>query len=116
MGCSSPRADPDGRTAATRGSWPRPTGAAAIVRPAHSRRTHGALGGEATFRVYAREGPDRYHRRMRIAMVSSECEPFAKTGGLADVVDALARALGRAGHSVDVYCRVTAGSRTRPTT
>lgn len=40
---------------------------------------------------------------MRIAMVSSECEPFAKTGGLADVVDALARALGRAGHSVDVY-------------
>lgn len=36
-------------------------------------------------------------------MVSSECEPFAKTGGLADVVDALARALGRAGHSVDVY-------------
>ena len=23
---------------------------------------------------------------MRIAMVSSECEPFAKTGGLADVV------------------------------
>ncbi len=44
-----------------------------------------------------------YHRRMRIAMVSSECEPFAKTGGLADVVDALARALGRAGHAVDVY-------------
>ena len=40
---------------------------------------------------------------MRIAMVSSECEPFAKTGGLADVVDALARALGRAGHTVDVY-------------
>jgi len=36
-------------------------------------------------------------------MVSSECEPFAKTGGLADVVDALARALGRAGHTVDVY-------------
>ncbi|MFN8620713.1 MAG: glycogen/starch synthase [Chloroflexota bacterium] len=40
---------------------------------------------------------------MRIAMVASECEPFAKTGGLADVVDALSRALGRAGHSVDVY-------------
>ncbi|HVQ22223.1 MAG TPA: glycogen/starch synthase, partial [Candidatus Saccharimonadia bacterium] len=30
---------------------------------------------------------------MRIVMVASECEPFAKTGGLADVVDALARAL-----------------------
>ncbi|HSH22368.1 MAG TPA: glycogen/starch synthase [Candidatus Caenarcaniphilales bacterium] len=40
---------------------------------------------------------------MRVAMVASECEPFAKTGGLADVVDALARALGDAGHEVDVY-------------
>lgn len=36
-------------------------------------------------------------------MVSSECEPFAKTGGLADVVDALSRALGELGHEVDVY-------------
>ena len=36
-------------------------------------------------------------------MVSSECEPFAKTGGLADVVDALSRALGQLGHEVDVY-------------
>src|SRR4051794_3359579 len=36
-------------------------------------------------------------------MVASECEPFAKTGGLADVVDALSRALGRLGHEVDVY-------------
>ncbi|MGZ6296719.1 MAG: glycogen/starch synthase, partial [Candidatus Limnocylindrales bacterium] len=25
---------------------------------------------------------------MRIAMLASECEPYAKTGGLADVVDA----------------------------
>ena len=40
---------------------------------------------------------------MRIAMVASECEPFAKTGGLADVVDALSRALGDLGHEVDVY-------------
>ncbi|HVM29395.1 MAG TPA: glycogen/starch synthase [Candidatus Limnocylindrales bacterium] len=40
---------------------------------------------------------------MRIAMVTSECEPFAKTGGLADVVDALSRALGQQGHEVDVY-------------
>jgi starch synthase len=40
---------------------------------------------------------------MRIAMIASECEPFAKTGGLADVVDALSRALGRLGHEVDVY-------------
>jgi starch synthase len=36
-------------------------------------------------------------------MVASECEPFAKTGGLADVVDALARTLGELGHEVDVY-------------
>jgi starch synthase len=36
-------------------------------------------------------------------MVSSECEPYAKTGGLADVVDALSRALGQLGHEVDVY-------------
>jgi starch synthase len=40
---------------------------------------------------------------MRIAMIASECEPYAKTGGLADVVDALSRALGQAGHEVDVY-------------
>src|SRR4051812_45698241 len=40
---------------------------------------------------------------MRVAMVASECEPFAKTGGLADVVDALSRALGRLDHEVDVY-------------
>ena len=45
---------------------------------------------------------------MKIAMVASECEPWAKTGGLADVVDALSRALGSPepvglGHEVDVY-------------
>jgi starch synthase len=33
---------------------------------------------------------------IRVAMIASECEPWAKTGGLADVVDALARALARA--------------------
>jgi starch synthase len=32
---------------------------------------------------------------MRVAVLAAECEPWAKTGGLADVVDALARALGR---------------------
>lgn len=36
-------------------------------------------------------------------MVASECEPYAKTGGLADVVDALARALGERGCRIDVY-------------
>jgi starch synthase len=34
---------------------------------------------------------------MRVAFLAAECEPWAKTGGLADVVDALARALGRIG-------------------
>jgi starch synthase len=32
---------------------------------------------------------------MRVAFLAAECEQWAKTGGLADVVDALARALGR---------------------
>ncbi|MEA2518348.1 MAG: starch synthase, partial [Chloroflexota bacterium] len=31
---------------------------------------------------------------LRIAMIAAECEPWAKTGGLGDVVDALSRALG----------------------
>jgi starch synthase len=34
---------------------------------------------------------------MRVAFLAAECEPWAKTGGLADVVDALARALGAIG-------------------
>jgi len=34
---------------------------------------------------------------IRVAFLASECEPWAKTGGLADVVDALARALGKVG-------------------
>jgi starch synthase len=38
---------------------------------------------------------------IRVAFLASECEPWAKTGGLADVVDALARALGRAGASIE---------------
>ena len=34
---------------------------------------------------------------IRVAFIAAECEPWAKTGGLADVVDALARALGQVG-------------------
>jgi len=41
-------------------------------------------------------------RRLRIVAVSPEAEPFARTGGLGDVVGALARALARAGHEVHV--------------
>jgi starch synthase len=43
---------------------------------------------------------------MRIVSIASECEPWAKTGGLGDVVDALARAIGAVGGSdgpVDVF-------------
>jgi starch synthase len=37
---------------------------------------------------------------MRILLASSEAVPFSKTGGLADVASALAKALDRAGHQV----------------
>jgi starch synthase len=40
---------------------------------------------------------------MHIAFVASEGVPFSKTGGLADVVGALPRALVSAGHQVSVY-------------
>lgn len=39
---------------------------------------------------------------MRVLMVASEVQPFSKTGGLADVTRALARALGRLGHHVTI--------------
>ena len=41
------------------------------------------------------------HMGLRVAFLAAECEPWAKTGGLADVVDALARALGRLEPDID---------------
>jgi len=49
---------------------------------------------------------------MRIVMAASECVPFAKTGGLADVVGALPRELVKLGHEVTVYLPLYA--RVRP--
>ena len=37
---------------------------------------------------------------MKILLASSEAVPYAKTGGLADMVGALAKFLARAGHDV----------------
>ena len=38
---------------------------------------------------------------MRVALIAAECEPWAKSGGLGDVVDALARSLGRLPGALD---------------
>jgi starch synthase len=40
---------------------------------------------------------------MNIVMIASEAVPFAKTGGLADVVHALPKALGQEGHEVTIF-------------
>jgi starch synthase len=70
-------------------------------------------------------GMPLYPAPIRVVFLASECEPWAKTGGLADVVDALARALGQAAGGaletpVDVFLPryrsidVPEGSTSRP--
>ncbi len=54
---------------------------------------------------------------MRIVFVASECVPYSKTGGLADVVGALPRALAAMGYELDVLLpryRMTKPGRTLP--
>jgi len=48
---------------------------------------------------------------MRLLLASSEVHPYSKSGGLADMVGALAKALGRAGHQVGVVTPLYRGIR-----
>ena len=48
---------------------------------------------------------------MKILLASSEVHPYSKTGGLADMVGALAKALARQGHRVGVVAPLYAGIR-----
>lgn len=63
--------------------------------------------------------PDRTWTRieaghfMRILLASSEVHPFSKTGGLADMVGALGKALARNGHRVGVVTPLYQGVRER---
>ena len=48
---------------------------------------------------------------MKILLASSEVHPYSKTGGLADMVGALAKALARAGHQVGLVTPLYGGIR-----
>ena len=48
---------------------------------------------------------------MKILLASSEVHPYSKTGGLADMVGALGKALARAGHQVGVVTPLYLGIR-----
>lgn len=50
---------------------------------------------------------------MRILLASSEVHPYSKTGGLADMVGALGKALARAGHRTGVVTPLYLGIRER---
>src|SRR6185295_117270 len=63
--------------------------------------------------VSPRRKPTAISKRppMRILLASSEVHPYSKTGGLADMVGALAKALARAGHEVVLMTPLYAGIR-----
>src|SRR5215831_16330454 len=50
---------------------------------------------------------------MNVLLASSEVHPYSKTGGLADMVGALAKALARAGHQVGLVTPMYAGIHER---
>src|SRR3954469_8499029 len=50
---------------------------------------------------------------MRILLASSEVQPYSKTGGLADMVGALGKALAGAGHQVGIVTPLYLGIRER---
>ena len=50
---------------------------------------------------------------MKILLASSEVHPFSKTGGLADMVGALGKALARAGHEARMVTPLYRGIRER---
>ena len=50
---------------------------------------------------------------MKILLASSEIHPFSKTGGLADMVGALGKALARAGHEARLVTPLYRGIRER---
>jgi starch synthase len=53
------------------------------------------------------------NRPLRLLLASSEVHPYSKSGGLADMVAALAKALGRAGHQVGLVTPLYRGIRER---
>jgi len=48
---------------------------------------------------------------MKLLLASSEVHPYSKTGGLADMVGALAKSLAREGHTVSLITPLYAGIR-----
>jgi len=63
--------------------------------------------------VSATAVPPKPQPHMRTLLASSEVHPFSKTGGLADMAGALAKAVARAGHRVGLVTPLYAGIRER---